>query len=56
MNEFRGGLIGCGFFSKNHLHGWNGVDGAKIVALCDRNPARLALLGDQFGGQPGDTR
>jgi len=49
MAELRGGLIGCGFFSITHLHGWNGVVGANIVAICDRDPARLALLGDQFG-------
>jgi predicted dehydrogenase len=48
MSEFRGGLIGCGFFSVNHLHGWRGVEGASIVALCDRDAARLAIVGDQF--------
>lgn len=48
MGEFSGGLIGCGFFSTNHLHGWNGVEGARIVAICDRDPVRLASLGDQF--------
>jgi D-apiose dehydrogenase len=49
MAELRGGLIGCGFFSINHLHGWRDIEGASIVALCDRDPARLALAGDQFG-------
>jgi predicted dehydrogenase len=49
MAELRGGLIGCGFFSFNHLHGWRDIEGASIVALCDRDPARLALAGDQFG-------
>jgi predicted dehydrogenase len=49
MAELRGGLIGCGFFSINHLHGWRGVEGASIVALCDRDPARLAIAGEQFG-------
>jgi D-apiose dehydrogenase len=49
MAELRGGLIGCGFFSINHLHGWRDVEGASIIALCDRDPARLALAGDQFG-------
>ena len=51
MSELRGALIGCGFFSINHLHGWRGVDGAAIVAICDRDPARLALVGDQFGNR-----
>jgi predicted dehydrogenase len=48
MNELRGALIGCGFFSINHLYGWRGLEGTSIVALCDRDPARLALVGDQF--------
>lgn len=48
MGELRGGLIGCGFFSINHLHGWRGVEGASIVAICDRDPARLAIADDQF--------
>ena len=50
--ELRGVLIGCGFFSINHLHAWRGVEGAAIVALCDRDPARLALVGDQFDIAP----
>jgi D-apiose dehydrogenase len=48
MNELRGGLIGCGFFSINHLHAWRGVEGASIVAICDRDASRLAIAGDQF--------
>lgn len=45
----RGGLVGCGFFALNQLHAWRDVVGAGIVAICDRDPARLALVGDQFG-------
>ena len=37
----RGALIGCGFFAANHLNAWRDVEGAEIVALCDRDPARL---------------
>jgi D-apiose dehydrogenase len=44
----RGALIGCGFFAINHLHGWNDVQGADIVAICDRSEQRLKLAGDQF--------
>ncbi len=49
MSEFHGALVGCGFFSINHFHGWRGVEGAEIVAICDRDSQRLALVGDQFG-------
>ena len=45
----RGGMIGCGFFAMNHLNGWAGVEGAEIVALCDRDPARLAETARRFG-------
>ena len=47
--DLRGALIGCGFFAINQLHGWQDVAGARIIALCDRDPARLALAGDSFG-------
>ncbi len=44
-----GGLIGCGSFAINHLHAWRDIAGVEIVAICDRDPARLAALGSQFG-------
>lgn len=49
MAGLRGGLIGCGFFAVNQMHGWQDADGAAIVAVCDRDPARLKTVGDQFG-------
>jgi len=48
MAVLRGALIGCGFFAVNHMHGWNDVDGARIVAICDRDPERLNIVGEQF--------
>ncbi len=48
MANLRGGLIGCGFFAVNHLHGWRDAKGAEIVAICDANPERLKIVGDQF--------
>jgi D-apiose dehydrogenase len=48
VSALRGALIGCGFFSINHLHAWRSVDGADVIAICDRDPARLKLVGDQF--------
>lgn len=41
-------LIGCGFFAENHLHAWADLGGADVVAICDVDPNRLALVGDQF--------
>ena len=49
MADLRGGLIGCGFFAVNQLHGWRDAKGGGLVAICDRDPARLQLIGDQFG-------
>ncbi|QFY63987.1 Gfo/Idh/MocA family oxidoreductase (plasmid) [Rhizobium grahamii] len=49
MTELKGALIGCGFFAVNQMHAWNDVDGAEIVAICDRDPERLKIVGDQFG-------
>jgi predicted dehydrogenase len=49
MTELRGALIGCGFFAVNQMHGWRDAGGASIVAICDRDPARLKIVGDQFG-------
>lgn len=45
----RGGMIGCGFFAANHLNAWADVPGAEIVALADRDPARLAAARARFG-------
>jgi predicted dehydrogenase len=49
MTELRGALIGCGFFAVNQMHAWQDVTGAAIVAICDRDPERLKIVGDQFG-------
>lgn len=43
------GLIGCGFFAINHLHAWRDIGGVDVTAICDRDPARLAAVGAQFG-------
>ena len=45
----RGALIGCGFFAANHLHAWRDVEGAAIVALCDRDQERLDATASAFG-------
>ncbi|MCB2054797.1 MAG: Gfo/Idh/MocA family oxidoreductase [Geminicoccaceae bacterium] len=40
MSGLRGAVIGCGFFAQNHLKAWRDVEGARIVAVCDLDPAR----------------
>jgi predicted dehydrogenase len=45
----RGALIGCGFFAQNQLHSWAEIEGAEIVAICDREAGRLTTTGERFG-------
>lgn len=49
MTELKGALIGCGFFAVNQMHAWREIEGAAIVAICDRDPERLRIVGEQFG-------
>ena len=44
----KGALIGCGFFAQNHLHAWRDIEGVEIVALCDRDPVKLAESAASF--------
>ncbi len=51
MPELRGALIGCGFFAQNHLHAWQAVEGAKIVAVCDVDSARADSYRQVYGAE-----
>lgn len=44
-------LVGCGFFSGNHLHAWKdlGAEGAELVAVCDIDPAKAEAAAKEFG-------
>ncbi|QHQ36025.1 Gfo/Idh/MocA family protein [Algicella marina] len=44
----KGALIGCGFFAQNQLHAWRDIEGAEIVALCDRDEQRLVQSATDF--------
>lgn len=45
------GLIGCGFFARNHLHAWRDLaeQGARLTAVCDIDPARAKAAAEEFG-------
>lgn len=49
----RGALIGCGFFAENQMQAWQQLQRegkrVEIVALCDRDPQRLAHFQTLFG-------
>jgi predicted dehydrogenase len=46
--NFRGALIGCGFFARNHMHGWADAEGAEIVAVCDLDRAKAETFARDF--------
>jgi D-apiose dehydrogenase len=43
----RGALIGCGFVSRFHIDAWSSVPNARLVALCDLDPDRLARAAER---------
>jgi predicted dehydrogenase len=47
------GLIGCGFFSRNHLHAWRALEaeGVDLVAVCDIEADRAQRAATEFGVQ-----
>ena len=49
---YRGALVGCGFFARNHMHGWADAPGAGIVAVCDVDAARADTFARTFGAEP----
>jgi predicted dehydrogenase len=49
MTTKRGALIGCGFFARNHMNAWAGIEGATIVAVCDRDRAKAEAMARDFG-------
>lgn len=44
----KGALIGCGFFSQNHMHAWRDIPGVEIVALCDIDLSCLEATAKSF--------
>jgi predicted dehydrogenase len=49
VTGFRGVLIGCGFFADNHLHAWHEIEGATIVAVCDRDRGKAEAAALKHG-------
>ena len=47
--SYRGALIGCGFFARNHMHGWAETKEAEIVAVCDLDRAKAEVFAREFG-------
>ena len=45
------GVIGCGFFSRNHLNSWKDLapEGAELVAVCDIDAGKAKAAAEAFG-------
>jgi predicted dehydrogenase len=48
---YRGALIGCGFFARNHMNGWADAEGAEIVAVCDLDRSKAEGFARDFGAE-----
>lgn len=48
--ELRVALIGAGYFARYHLERRRRAPGARLAAVCNRNPARLARAAADSGG------
>jgi predicted dehydrogenase len=48
--RLRAGLIGCGFFAKNHLHAWRDLaHEVELLAVCDVDTAKAQAAAAAFG-------
>lgn len=45
MSELKVGIIGCGGIGAVHVKSWARVEGARIVAACDADPAKAEATG-----------
>jgi D-apiose dehydrogenase len=48
-SRLRAGLIGCGFYSRNHLHAWSDLaKDVELVAVCDRDAGKAEEAAKAF--------
>jgi predicted dehydrogenase len=47
--KLRAGLIGCGFFARNHLHAWKMIAEVELVAVCDIDRDKAESARVEFG-------
>ena len=52
MGSWRVGLVGCGFFARNHLEAWRALGPrARLAAVCDQDPQRAEACAREFGAR-----
>ena len=47
--QLRVGLAGAGMISLYHMRGWQEVDGAEVVAICDPSQENAQMRAKEFG-------
>ena len=50
VQAVRVGVVGCGHWGKNHLHNFNSLPGADLVAICDLDAGLLEAMSAQYPG------
>tara|TARA_B110000444_G_scaffold116815_1_gene109988 strand:+ start:93 stop:1121 length:1029 start_codon:yes stop_codon:yes gene_type:complete len=46
--KLKGAIIGCGFFSHNHMHAWKEIKNVEIVAVCDLDKKKVSEFSKKF--------
>lgn len=49
MTDLDFAVIGCGFWSQYQIAAWQELAGARLVAVCDRDPAKAEAAAQRFG-------
>ena len=49
---FKVGIVGCGGIGMAHARSWSAVDGVKVAAAVDLDPAKAKALADVCGAEP----
>ncbi len=55
MSKVRIAVVGLGFFAQNQLEAWRVIEGAELVAVCDRDPAKVEAARRRYGVARGYT-
>ncbi len=51
MTSLRAAVVGCGHFGRLHATKWAALAGVRLIAVCDRDPARAAALAAELGAR-----
>lgn len=43
-------IVGCGYWGKNYVRIFNELEDANVLALCDKDPDKLAAVSERFAG------